>query len=149
MDAGIHGCVEVSGWGLRLMVKTGADSSVSLNAYQCLDFASLHHHGHNCCQCSSFPNCPGGPVSLSLPCLHPLPKASPPSPWASLRTSPNIHTHQHVLSLGLRSSPPAQILIFGRVDIALYINDELVHQKIISMRRLNSMRGLINFTKFI
>lgn len=63
------------------------------------------------------------------PCLHPF--GSPSLRQAHfllcLSTSPNIHQHRSILSLTLQSSLPAQILIFGVINIAIYVNNELVH----------------------
>jgi hypothetical protein len=35
------------------------------------------------------------------------------------------------------------------INIAIYINNEFVHQKTISTRSLQIIKGLINFTKYI
>lgn len=67
----------------------------------------------------------------------------------NLRTSPNIQQYWSVLLLRLQSSLPAQILIFDVINIAIYINNEFVRQKLISTRRLHVIRNLINFTEFI
>lgn len=84
---------------------------------------------------------PLGTVLLVPRLRQPVSQASSPPPLASLRTSPDVHHHRSVLSLRPRSLLPTQILIFGMINIAICINNEFVHQKLISTRRLHVIRG--------
>lgn len=89
---------------------------------------------------------PLGKVLRSPPIGSPsASQASSPPALASLRTPPDVHHHWSVLSLRPQSLLPTQILIFGMTDIAICINNEFVHQKLISTGSLHIIRGPHSF----